>query len=616
MNNFNVLRSNSKGFGANLTDFYRGQLETLDRLVDSKDSDETYLNPDDIVLDTIAPYDNTIFSKQNLGPYKYTYHNDTLSYAANLPKPKNAVKQIETSTDDLSKFRQVLTYTSFNSVKTIKDTIIRSMGVGNPPDSVELTKTFYYGADGQRVLMVSKENNVITAKKYYIGEYEYIDSVEANRIKEVTYISAPTGLVAAEVKIDTIPTFYYILTDHLGSITQLLHSNGDPVTNARFTYDAWGRLRDLTNTANPYLPNTDQTIAFHILDRGYCGHEHLLDHGIINMNGRIYDPTVGQFMQADNYIQTPEDYIGYNRYSYCRHNPFKYTDPSGEQLVHSPGPSDGTCYSSMEESLIYFYASLPSESLTEFGKRFLKFYNSIYLGGGGPSGVGGWDSDDGGGGNSGGVGANDFSGGSGKEGSVVTLIKNAWNTVKGWFKKSDPKGDTKTSTANYVEVKNFKGGKQPPGNTCGLQCLSDDYTSNNIQVPYADVELEYIDQEKQVKPLGKGHLWETQGEVAGILINTEVTIKAGLLRAPSICDQAANTFRYYIDRNYSITCGIWEVGAPLGHWIKIYAYQGDSFYYWDTRDATTQLLPSLNNLKMLYSDKYGQYYGIPHYIRK
>ncbi|MEI6091675.1 MAG: RHS repeat-associated core domain-containing protein [bacterium] len=58
----------------------------------------------------------------------------------------------------------------------------------------------------------------------------------------------------------------------------------------------------------------------------------LQSHNIINMNGRIYDPITAQFMQADNFIQTPEDYIGYNRYAYCRYNPFKYVDPSGEWL--------------------------------------------------------------------------------------------------------------------------------------------------------------------------------------------------------------------------------------------------------------------------------------------
>jgi hypothetical protein len=44
--------------------------------------------------------------------------------------------------------------------------------------------------------------------------------------------------------------------------------------------------------------------------------------------------STAQFMQADNFIQTPEDYIGYNRYAYCRYNPFKFTDPSGETLMY------------------------------------------------------------------------------------------------------------------------------------------------------------------------------------------------------------------------------------------------------------------------------------------
>ncbi|MEI6091548.1 MAG: SpvB/TcaC N-terminal domain-containing protein [bacterium] len=317
----------ANGFKENYT------YDNLDRLVNSKDSVSTNLNLDDIVLDSIAPNLNNIFSKQNLGNYKYKYIFDsTQTIYTDKHASDNAVKQIETSSTDINHYGQKLTYTSFNSVKTIQETIVTDQSPSGNITAV-FKKEFYYGSDGQRVLMVSKRNDTIVAKKYYIGEYEYTDSVEVDKKKEVTFISAPTGLVSAQVKIGNVSNYYYILTDHLGSITQLLHSNGDPVTNARFTYDAWGRLRDLTNTANPYLPNTDQTIAFHILDRGYCGHEHLLDHGIINMNGRIYDPTVGQFMQADNYIQTPEDYIGYNRYAYCRHNPFKYVDPSGEMLT-------------------------------------------------------------------------------------------------------------------------------------------------------------------------------------------------------------------------------------------------------------------------------------------
>ncbi len=47
------------------------------------------------------------------------------------------------------------------------------------------------------------------------------------------------------------------------------------------------------------------------------------------MGGRIYDPTLGRFMQADPIIQAPLDSQSYNRFAYVRNNPMSYTDPSG-----------------------------------------------------------------------------------------------------------------------------------------------------------------------------------------------------------------------------------------------------------------------------------------------
>ncbi len=47
------------------------------------------------------------------------------------------------------------------------------------------------------------------------------------------------------------------------------------------------------------------------------------------MNGRIYDPTLGRFLQADPFIQAPKNSQNYNRYSYVLNNPMSYTDPSG-----------------------------------------------------------------------------------------------------------------------------------------------------------------------------------------------------------------------------------------------------------------------------------------------
>jgi RHS repeat-associated protein len=70
-----------------------------------------------------------------------------------------------------------------------------------------------------------------------------------------------------------------------------------------------------------------------ITHRGYTGHEHIDLFGIINMNGRVYDPMTAVFFSPDKYVQDPSDWMNYNRYSYCLNNPFRYTDPSGNFFI-------------------------------------------------------------------------------------------------------------------------------------------------------------------------------------------------------------------------------------------------------------------------------------------
>jgi RHS repeat-associated protein len=61
-------------------------------------------------------------------------------------------------------------------------------------------------------------------------------------------------------------------------------------------------------------------------------HEHLPIFGLINMNGRVYDPVTASFFSPDPYLQAPGNWLNYNRYTYCLNNPFKYTDPDGEWI--------------------------------------------------------------------------------------------------------------------------------------------------------------------------------------------------------------------------------------------------------------------------------------------
>ena len=139
----------------------------------------------------------------------------------------------------------------------------------------------------------------------YAGDYERIDGTSYYYLDGgVIYVKPATSAGQA----------YYALTDHLGSYTRLYTMAGDSVLIA--SYDPWGNR---TTTKN--------TLKFH---RGFTGHEHLTTYGVINMNGRMYDPTVGRFLAPDNFVQMPDFSQSFNRYSYCLNNPLKYTDPSGE----------------------------------------------------------------------------------------------------------------------------------------------------------------------------------------------------------------------------------------------------------------------------------------------
>ncbi len=57
-------------------------------------------------------------------------------------------------------------------------------------------------------------------------------------------------------------------------------------------------------------------------DRGYTDQEQLDNLSLVDLNGRVYDPTVGRFISAD-----PIE--GFNRYAYVDNSPLDYTDPSG-----------------------------------------------------------------------------------------------------------------------------------------------------------------------------------------------------------------------------------------------------------------------------------------------
>jgi RHS repeat-associated protein len=109
-------------------------------------------------------------------------------------------------------------------------------------------------------------------------------------------------------------------------------TNENAVVVEKRLFDAWGSLIKFQNALTSEVPTQ---MGLMLLDRGYTGHEHLVGCGLINMNGRLYDPKLHRFHSPDNFIQDPSNTQNFNRYGYVLNNPLKYTDPSGELFLEA-----------------------------------------------------------------------------------------------------------------------------------------------------------------------------------------------------------------------------------------------------------------------------------------
>lgn len=140
---------------------------------------------------------------------------------------------------------------------------------------------------------------------------------------------APTARKPPVISSIKLVKVEYWHKDHLGSLAATTDHTGH--VTARYAYDPFGKRRE---TNGRYDENGNQVIDWtsdtdHGTDRGFTGHEHLDDIGLIHMNGRLFDPLIGRFLQGDPMIQAPEELQNYNRYSYCLNNPLNCTDPTG-----------------------------------------------------------------------------------------------------------------------------------------------------------------------------------------------------------------------------------------------------------------------------------------------
>jgi RHS repeat-associated protein len=181
-----------------------------------------------------------------------------------------------------------------------------------------------YGPDFERVKTTLKKNGNVIKDVIFVGNYERV--IKGDITTHFHYISGGDGLCAIYVKqtkgASTLKNgIYYVHPDHLGSLAIITDASGN--IKQKCTFDAWGQRTFDTSVSDPTL----------VFDRGYTGHEHLDEFGLINMNARLYDPLLGRFLAPDPYVQNPLLSQNFNRYAYCLNNPLIYIDPDGESLT-------------------------------------------------------------------------------------------------------------------------------------------------------------------------------------------------------------------------------------------------------------------------------------------
>ena len=259
--------------------------DSLDRLIRRETRD--YLDVVTSYCDVTYSNLGNISGKKGIGQYTYS-----------SVKP-HAVRSVENTDSLIPLTAQDVTYNAIGKVSRIVENGLRL--------------DLYYDTEGQRCRSILRDTptHIARTTRYY----DNLDIITIDGVSTVMqYLDGGVIFIKEKNADQSTACLYHAVTDRLGSYTKILKGNGTAVFKAN--YDEWGRQTITTNT-----------IGFL---RGYTGHEMLPEFGLINMNGRMYDPLLARFLSPDDYVQMPMSPQGFNRYSYCMNNPMRYTDPSGE----------------------------------------------------------------------------------------------------------------------------------------------------------------------------------------------------------------------------------------------------------------------------------------------
>ena len=259
--------------------------------------------------------------------------------------------------DQLTKVNDTeLTYDANGNMVSYGDTQF-TWDYGKSLSSIKDNEKSYYYKYDENGIRTSKTVNGKTTKFNTLGGVVLAQS-DSTGIMYFQYDSAgaPIGFVYNDIQ-------YLYITNISGDIIGITDAEGNPI--AAYTYDAWGKLLDITTAEES---NEEQLSLANANPLRYRGYYYDNETGYYYLQSRYYNPEWGRFISADSfaYLDTQNSF-SLNAYIYCWDCPIIFEDAEGTT------PKISIDISKIQAFVIKLqvFISNGKDKLTEFGNRIL-----------------------------------------------------------------------------------------------------------------------------------------------------------------------------------------------------------------------------------------------------
>ena len=179
---------------------------------------------------------------------------------------------------------------------------IRTRKIVTHPDGTYTNHTFY--TQGGRIVAERRE---FSDDRVHTLEFFYD---EAGRPVQVFFCNG-----------DRFQRVYNYVLNLQGDVIEIRNADNGIVV-AKYLYNAWGELLESYGWFAEYNPLR------------YRGKFYCQSSGFYYLQTRYYCPTIGRFINADEYISTGQGLLGYNMFAYTGNNPVNRVDHDGRAWAH------------------------------------------------------------------------------------------------------------------------------------------------------------------------------------------------------------------------------------------------------------------------------------------